>query len=114
MNHRKKTPNLSLSSFAVLILAGLIVAVGGVSYVVVKNKQVTLRKEIARSEGRKHEHQIAITEHQADIEETLGVFHLRERLVTSRSNLERIPAGVIEKCRAPEFAEAPNHAVAAR
>jgi|GEM_PF-4785033 len=52
MNHRKKAPDLNLPVLLVLLMAGIIVATGGISYVVVVNKQVTIRREIERSESR--------------------------------------------------------------
>lgn len=113
MNHRKKAPDLNLPVLLVLLMAGIIVATGGISYVVVVNKQVTIRREIERSESRMHDHRVAITEHQADIDETLGVFRLRERLATSGSALEPIPAGVIERLYRPEPV-VPEDQVAAR
>ncbi len=96
MNYRKRTPDLNLPGLMVLLIAGVIVAIGGISYVVVVNKQLTLRKEIFRSKERMDDHLVAITECQADIEETLGVFQLRQRLATSGSDLKPIPAGVVE------------------
>jgi len=114
MNHRKKTPDLNLPSLIVLLIAGCIVALGGISYVVVVNKQVTLRKQIERSERRMHDHRVAITEHQADIEELLGVFNLRQHLATSGSTLQPIPAGAIERYVPPGSQPPPENTIAVR
>ncbi len=111
-NHRKKTPNLNASALIVLAVALMIICVGGIFFVIVKNEQITLRKEIERSQRRMDDHRVAITEHQADIDETLGVFRLRQYLATSGSDLEPIPAGWIQRYQ--ETRSAPNDAVASR
>lgn len=96
MNKRRQGSNLSFPALLVLGLAVAIVSIGGISYVMVKNKQITLRNEITKSQQRMVEHNVAITMHQSDISEKLGVFTLRENLKLSGSNLQTIPNGLVE------------------
>lgn len=99
MNKRRQGSNLSFPALLVLGLAVAIISVGGISYVMVKNKQITLRNEITKSQKRMVEHKTSITMHQSDISEKLGVFTLRENLKHSGSNLQNIPSGLVEVYR---------------
>ena len=96
MNKRRQGSNLSVPTLLVLLVAGIIVSGGGISYVMVKNKQITMRNEIAKSQQRVVEHNVAITMYQSDISEKLGVFTLRESLKNQESNLRNIPPGHVE------------------
>lgn len=96
MQKRRQGSNLSLPPFFVLLVAGIIVTGGGIFYVMVKNKQITMRNEIAQTQKRIGEHNVAITMHQSDIAEKLGVFTLRETLKNQESNLLAIPARNVE------------------
>ena len=49
-----------------LFVAGAIVATGGIGYVVLKNKQVTARRDITKVQQRMEEHRVAITFYQSD------------------------------------------------
>lgn len=107
MNKRRQGSNLSFPALLVLGLAVAIVSIGGISYVMIKNKQITFRNEITKSQKRMVEHTVAITMHQSDISEKLGVFTLRENLKHSGSNLQNIPAGLVEVYR-PKFSSDPE------
>ena len=107
MNHRRYNSNLSIPTLIVLLVVVVIVSVGGVSYVMVKNKQVTMLREIAKTQQRMVEHNLAITMHQSDIERELDVFALREKLYKRGSDLQSIPTGLPEVYR-------PNQEVLAR
>lgn len=102
MNRKKKQNTLSLGMILVLVTAGMILSAGGVSYVLVKNQQVRTQREIAASQARIHDHEVAITTHRADIEEALGVFRLQARLKAENSKLVDIPPGLVEICHRSE------------
>ena len=99
MNQRRQASNLSIPTLIVMLVAGVILSVGGVSYVMVKNKQVTLRREITKSQQRMTEHNGAITMHESDIARELGVFAIREKLSLKNSTLQPIPNGLPEVAR---------------
>ncbi|MGC6425649.1 MAG: hypothetical protein ACON5H_01485 [Akkermansiaceae bacterium] len=101
MNKRRQGSNLSISTLLVLLVAGIIVSGGGISYVMLKNKQITTRSEIAKIQELMAEHEVAISMYQSDISEKLGVFALRESLKVQGSNLRTIPAGYVEIYKAP-------------
>ena len=99
MNQRRQNSNLSIPTLIVMLIAGVIISVGGVSYVMVKNKQISLRGEISKSQKRMVEHNVAITLHESDISRELGVFTLQEKLSKSGSSLQPIPNGLPEVYR---------------
>jgi len=82
-----------------MFVAVVILATGGVSYVMVKNKQITMRRQIAKTQKEMVEHSVAITMHQSDISRELGVFNIREKLAQSGSDLQPIPNGLSEVVR---------------
>lgn len=96
MNKRRQGSNLSFPALFVMGLAVAIISVGGITYVMVKNKQITLRNEITKSQQRMVEHGNSITMYQSDISQKLGVFALRESLEYSNSDLQNIPTGLVE------------------
>jgi hypothetical protein len=96
MNKRRQGSNLSFPALFVLVLAFVIVSAGGISYVMVKNKQITLRRQIDKTQQRMVEHNVAITMHHSDITQRLGVFSLREELKNANSDLRSIPPGHVQ------------------
>jgi len=90
MNRRKHTSSLGFPSLVLLAIAVIIVSSSGIAYVVMKNKQITTRGKIAAVQKKMDEHQVSISLHKADIEETLGVYTLREHLAESNSPLTEI------------------------
>ena len=98
MNRKKSQKSLTLGTFIVVTLGAILIASGGVFYVVVKNKQVQTQREIAKIERQINDHEVAITSYRADIEEQLGVFRLRKQLEEENSSLVAIPAGFVEVC----------------
>ncbi|MGJ8695857.1 MAG: hypothetical protein ACSHYF_06025 [Verrucomicrobiaceae bacterium] len=114
MNRRRHTSNLSVPALIVLLVAGIILSIGGVTYVMVKNKQVSLRGQITKVQKRMVEHNVAITMHKSDIEQELGVFQLREKLTLNKSQLQSIPKGVVEVLNPTEPDPPASDAVAKR
>ena len=66
MNKRRQGSNLSLPTLLVLLVAGMIVSGGGISYVMVKNKQITTLTEKYESI------ESSLGEMQAELEEAIG------------------------------------------
>lgn len=87
-----------MGTFLVVITGAILIAAGGIFYVVVKNKQVQTQREIAKVERQIDDHEVAITSYSADIEDQLGVFRLRQQLETEGSSLVAIPPGFVEVC----------------
>ena len=56
MNRKEKTSNIGVPMLILLFVAGAIVATGGIGYVVLKNKQVTARRDITKVQQRMEEH----------------------------------------------------------
>lgn len=90
MNRRKTTSSLGFPSLVLLGIAVVILSGSGIGYVVMKNKQVTTRSKITEVRKKMEEHQVTITLHQSDIEETLGYYSLRENLADRKSRLKEI------------------------
>ncbi len=95
-----------------LIIAVVIVSSGGIGYVVMKNKQLTVRSKIAKIQRQMDEHNVSITLHQSDIEETLGYYRLRRQLAEMKSPLIEIEYA--EVCRDPAEPVSSQAPVAAR
>jgi len=114
MNRKKKTSNLGLPMLILLFVAGAIVATGGIGYVVLKNKQVTARRNIAKVEQRMEEHRVAITFYESKINRILGVYNLRAELANRRSSLVPIGSGVVEFVVPQDQETPPGDAVVSR
>jgi len=97
-----------------LFVALAIVTTGGIGYVVMKNKQVTARREISRAQERMEEHKVSITLHETDIGAALDFYNLREQLRDLQSPLVEIPPGVVEVYASSEQEAPPGEAVAQR
>lgn len=114
MNRKKRTSNIGLPTLLLLLLALAIVSSGGIGFVVMKNKQVTARREIARVQELMQEHKVSITLHKTDIETALDIYRLRERLAEMRSSLVEIPPGVVEVYVSRDQESPPEQVVARR
>ncbi len=90
MNRRKRTSSLGFPSLVLLAIAVMIVSSSGIGYVVMKNRQITTRSKIAAVQEKMDEHQVSISLHKADIEETLGVYSLPKHLAETNSPLTEI------------------------
>ena len=97
-----------------LFVAGAIVATGGIGYVVLKNKQITARRDISKVQKRMEEHRVAITLYQSDISRILGVYNLRAQLADRQSDLEPIGTGVVELIIPSDQETPPDDAVVSR
>lgn len=84
-----------------VFVALAILTTGGIGYVVMKNQQITARRNIAKVDQLMEEHRVAIELHQSDIAGSLGVFDLQAKLNQLDSNLQEISHGVVELCLVP-------------
>jgi hypothetical protein len=101
MNRRKSASSLGFPSLVLLTIAAVIVSASGIGYVVMKNKQITARSQIAKAQKRMAAHEVSITLHQSDIEETLGYFSLIKQLEEQGSRLSEIELKNIERYQEP-------------
>ncbi len=90
MNRKKSTSSLGFSSLVLLGIAVVIVSSSGIGYVIMKNRQISARSQIAEVQRKMEKHQVSISQHQSDIEESLGIFRLREHLEEINSPLTEI------------------------
>lgn len=67
MNRRKNTSSLGFSSLVLLAIAVGLVSASGIVYVMMKNKQVTARSQIAEVQKRMAAHEVSITLYQSEI-----------------------------------------------
>ena len=112
MNRRKRTSSLGFPSLVLLVIAVIIVSSSGIGYVVMKNKQFSARSKIAKVQKKMEEHQVSIALHQSDIDESLGIFRLREELVDRKSSLREIR--YVEVYQDPSDEKNPDQSVAQR
>lgn len=112
MNRKKRTSSLGFPSLVLLAIAVIIISGSGISYVVMKNKQITARGQINDVQKMMEEHQVSISLHKADIEETLGVFALRKHLADTNSPLIEIK--FVEVYQNPDDESSPDGSVARR
>jgi hypothetical protein len=111
MNRRKKPSSLGFPSLLLLGIAVVIVSSSGIGYVVMKNKQVTARSEIAKVLMQIDEHQMTIDLHQSDIRKILGYVQLRKDLNLQNSLLRDIEFTEVYQ---ESDGEPQNHASVAR
>jgi hypothetical protein len=113
-NRKKRTSQIGLPTLILLFVALAIVTTGGIGYVLMKNKQVTARREISKVQQRMEQHKVSITLHKTDIEAALDFYNLREQLTEIESSLVEIPPGVVEVYASSEQESPPGEAVAQR
>ena len=114
MNRKKRTANIGLPTLILLFVALAIVSTGGITYAVMKNKQVTARREISQVQERMHSHRVSISLHETDIENVLDFYRLRDRLTEMNSPLVEIPQGVVEVYLDPNQKNQSDQVVAQR
>ncbi|MDB4566715.1 hypothetical protein N9Z78_01815, partial [Akkermansiaceae bacterium] len=71
MNRKKSTSSLGFSSLVLLGIAVVIVSSSGIGYVIMKNRQISARSQIVEVQRKMEKHQVSISQHQSDIEESL-------------------------------------------
>ncbi len=90
--HNRISPVLIFS----LILAGVFGALGGVTYVVFRNCQIKVAREIDAAEMRIEQHHLDIRTVQMRSDQILNLFAIRKTLEDVGTDLVPIPAGVSE------------------
>ena len=103
MNRRRQEDHTKISQTVIfsLILAGVIGAVGGVTYVYFRNCQIKVAREIDAVEQRIEQHQFAIRTVEMRSEEILNLFIIRKTLEDVGTELVPIPVGVAENVLPP-------------
>lgn len=90
MNRRKKTSSIGFPSLVLLAIAAVIISSGGISYVVIKNKQITALSEIDEVRRQMAEHKDYILTHEIQIRRILAKHDLKQRLLKNKSRLREI------------------------
>ncbi len=90
MNRKKRTSNIGTPALVLMLIALVILSSGGISYAVLKNRQITVRREISKVQKRMDEHRVSITLHQSDVDDLLSYYRLREQLAEMGSPLREI------------------------
>jgi hypothetical protein len=97
MNHRRdEPPNRQRLTFLSMFVGATVAAAGGIVYAYYMNRQVEINRELQRVETRIKEHQLVIMNTRRLIDDDLGRYLIREKLVQLHSSLKPIPRGVIE------------------
>jgi hypothetical protein len=98
MNRRRQETSQKISMVVIfsLILAGVIGASGGVTYVVYRNGQINTMREIDVVELRIEQHQLDIRTVQMRADQILNLYAIRKTLKEVGTDLVPIPAGVTE------------------
>jgi len=97
MNHRRdEHPNRHRLTFLSMFVGAIVAAAGGILYVYYMNSQVETNRELKRVETRIKEHELVIMNTRRLIDDDLGRYLIREKLVQQHSSLKPIPRGVIE------------------
>jgi hypothetical protein len=111
MNRHRYEVNLNISkvvNFA-LIVAGMMSALGGISYVYFRNAQIQTAREIDAVEKRTEQHLFDIRTAEMRADQILNLFVIRKTLQEVGTDLVPIPAGVTEEVtpkQAPSLANA--------
>ncbi|QTN31889.1 hypothetical protein HZ994_05940 [Akkermansiaceae bacterium] len=103
MNRRRQENHTRISKIAIfsMILAGIIGALGGVTYVVFRNSQIKVAREIDAVERRIEQHQLGIRTVQMRSDQILNLFSIRKTLGDVGTDLVPIPPGVSEDVLPP-------------
>lgn len=101
MNRRRQEAHSKIPTVVTfsLILAGVIGASGGVSYVYFRNRQIQTSREIDVVERRIEQHQLNIRTVQMRSDQILNLYSIRATLEKEGTDLIPIPAGVSEDIR---------------
>jgi len=99
MNRKKRAAQVSVPTLILLFGALVILCTGGVSYVVLKNRQVTARREIEKIHETMEKHRVLMTLHKTDIVAALDVYDIRRRIREGSLPLAEIPIKAIEPLR---------------
>lgn len=96
MNRPKSASRTPVSTYAVLIVATVFIAFGGVRHAMLKNRQIQTDREIDAIERRIEQYRLDIRTIQMRSDNLLNRFSIREQLESSGSRLRPIPVGYAE------------------
>ncbi|MEI7927223.1 MAG: hypothetical protein WCH40_01635 [Verrucomicrobiales bacterium] len=97
MNHRRdENPHRHRFTFLSMFVGAIVAAAGGILYVYYMNRQVETNRELKRVEMRIKEHELVIMNTRRLIDDDLGRYLIREKLVQQHSSLKPIAQGVVE------------------
>ena len=97
MNRIKSASRTPRWVFAVLILATMIAAGGGVKHAIYKNHQVQIKRDIEGIERRIEQYKLDIRTTQMRSDAILNRFAIRKQLESMGSRLRSIPIGLPEE-----------------
>ena len=111
MNKRRhKDRRFSVAEIIVLILAAVILMVGGVTHAWLKNSHVEVMRAADQAEQRIGDHEDTINSLQVKIDKKLNIYQLRDDLERAGSALVLVPASALEVI--PAYPDASNQAQA--
>ena len=97
MNKRRhKDRRFSVAEIVVLVLAAIILMVGGVTHAWLKNSHVEVMRAADQAEQRISDRQDEISSLQVKIDKKLNIYQLRDDLERSGSELVLVPASSLE------------------
>ena len=94
--HRHKERRFSLTEMVVLIIAAVVLMVGGVTHAWLKNSHVEVIREIDQTTQRISDHEDSINSLQVKIDKKLNIYQLRDDLERADSRLVIVPPSSIE------------------
>jgi hypothetical protein len=97
MNRQKSAPRCRPSTYLTLLVTAVIVAGGGVTHAVFKNRQIQVTREIDAIDLKIKQYRLDILTTQMRTESLLDRYLIKEQLKVTGSALVRIPPGVAEE-----------------
>lgn len=94
--HRNKERRFSLAEVVVLVLAAVVLMVGGVTHAWLKNSHVQVMRDADQAERRISDHEDSINSLQVKIDKKLNIYQLRDDLERADSRLVLVPVSSIE------------------
>jgi hypothetical protein len=97
MNRRRNEARTPTLIYVAVFLALAIVAVGGVSYANLKNRQIQVSRAIDATDRRSEKWRLDIRTTEMRMDELVSYFVLVKKIKENHSTLRPIPTGVVEE-----------------
>lgn len=111
----KIIPKLQLPSLSILAVVGSILGGVAVAHTHLVNRSISLEAQMAETNKRIKQHQIATDSYRTDIDQMLGYVSLKERLESMESEMVPVDPGLMERYLPDGLDElSRNEAVASR